>query len=295
MKQSGQQLLTVLALSLTLWSCSKNDDNNEPGGESESVLMTRTTMEAEAEGEVLYDDVFNNVMGTPGAGIGGTGVFQVNTENSPGTLQTTCFTLTAEKINPADSFPLRVTLDFGASGCTGKDGRVRKGKIITVYTNWLFISGAVAETVFDGYYVNDTKVEGAHRIQNNSISDKLTFETRVTNGKLTRPSGDYTQWNRTRVISQTDGWGTPWVAGDDVFTIVGNGEGTVVRGDKTASWTSTNLEPLVKKFNCKWIVQGKQKFQRNGGPEGVLDFGNGDCDNKAGLTVNGNTIEITLK
>lgn len=289
----GQLSLVALALSLTLFSCSK--DNDSPAENTEAIALTRTSMEADAEGEVLFDDVFNNVMGTPNAGLGGSGVFEVNNEANPGTLQTECFTLQFERLNEPDSFPLRVTIDFGSAGCTGRDGRIRKGKIITVYTNRIIRPGAVAETSFDNYYVNDIRVEGTHRLENKSTSSQLAFETKVTDGKLTRANGDYATWSRTRVITQTDGWGTPWVPGDDVYQIVGNGQGSVHRGDQSATWTSTNLEPLVKKITCKWIVSGKQQFQRNGGPGGVLNFGNGDCDNKATLTVEGKTVEITLK
>ncbi|MBC6490589.1 hypothetical protein ACFSQD_09715 [Flavihumibacter stibioxidans] len=285
----------LIGTGLFLASCSKNNDEKTIVS-AEQVAMTTASAESEAEGEIIFDDVFNNVMGVNATvGIGGTGEFQANQSDQPGTLQSTCFTLNFDFLAAPDTFPLKVTIDFGTTGCTGRDGRIRMGKIITVYTGPLIRPGSVAETSFEGYSVNGIKVEGQHRVENKSTSTQFTFETKVTNGKLTRPNGNTWTWNRTRTITQTDGWGTPWLASDDVFTIVGNGSGTVTIGDRTGTWTSTNVEPLVKRFNCRWIVKGKQAIQRNDGPEGIIDFGTGDCDNKATLTVNGVSREITLK
>ena len=285
----------MLASGLFLASCSKNNEASTALTEEE-IAMTNASAEAEAEGEIIFDDVFNNIMGVNATvGIGGTGEFQASQSDQPGMLQSACFTVNIEQLAAPAAFPVKVTLDFGTEGCTGRDGRIRKGKIITVYTGPLVKPGSVAETSFDGYFVNGIKVEGQHRVENKSTSTQFTFETKVIDGKLTRPNGNTWSWNRTRTISQTDGWGTPLLASDDVFSIIGNGSGTVTIGNLSGTWTSTNLEPLVKRFNCRWIVQGKQAVQRPNRPEAIIDFGNGDCDNKATLTVNGVSREITLK
>jgi hypothetical protein len=296
MNQSVSRLSAGLLLSGTLIfaSCSKNNDksNDQTPVEKE---RTAAVLQADASSEILFDDVFNNVMGVSASvGMGETGEFQSRKSGVQLIAkEAPCYTVKMEFINAPDTFPVKVTIDFGDS-CKGYDGRVRKGKIITVYSGHLLRPGSVAETSFDNYSVNGIKVEGTHRVENKSNSTHLVFETKVTDGKLTNASGDFIEWNRTRTISQVDGWGTPWIPGDDVYTIVGNGSGTIQRGDFTTTWTSTNLEPLVKRFNCRWIVRGKQAIQRNGGPEGILDFGKGDCDNLATIVVNGVSIEITL-
>ncbi|ULQ51076.1 hypothetical protein [Flavihumibacter fluvii] len=293
---TGRLAITItLATTLFFASCSKNGESSV---QTSQQSLTQATVEADASGEIVYDDVFNNVMGVNSSvGIGGTGVFEKANTDQPGPLEPVtppCFTVGFEFLAAPDTFPVKVTIDFG-TGCTGKDGRVRKGKIITVYSGKMIKPGSVAETSFDNYYVNDIKVEGTHRVENKSSLSMVTFETRVINGKLTHPNGDFINWNRTRTITHVDGWATPWNPTDDSFSIVGNGSGTVQKGGKTASWTSVNIEPLIKRFDCRWIVKGQQAIQRNDGPQGILDFGNGDCDNKATITVNGVSIEITLK
>lgn len=285
----------ILSTGLILAACSKN---RETSVQSNQPTNTQLALQTEATTEEAFDDVFNNVMGvSPSIAIGETGVFEGTNPQSPGSLypsQSTCFALSVDFLNQPDTFPVRITLDFG-TGCTGPDGRLRKGKMITTYSAQLLKPGSVAETTFDGYSVDGMLVEGTHRIENKSITNQAIFETKVINGKLTMSSGDYIAWNRTRVVTQTDGYMTPDNPYDDSFTIEGNGSGSVVKSTGTVTWTSTNIDPLVKKFDCHWIVKGKQAIQRNDGPQGVIDFGTGNCDNKAVITVNGVSAEITLK
>jgi hypothetical protein len=291
------RVATAFTLAGTLFfaSCSKY---GETSVQTNQPTITEASLEAEANSEIIFDDVFNNVMGVNSTvAIGGTGIFEPANWDQPGTLEpatAACFTLKFEFLAAPDTFPIKVTIDFG-TGCTGKDGRVRKGKIITVYSGHMVRSGSIAETSFDNYYVNDIKVEGTHRIENKSTATQFMFETKVNSGKITYVNGDYINWTNTRLISYLDGWQTPWNPADDSFSIVGSGSGTIKRDAKTSSWTTANIEPLIKNFSCRWISKGKQAIQRNDGPQGILDFGNGDCDNKAIISVNGVAVEITLK
>ena len=50
-------------------------------------------------------------------------------------------------------------------------------------------------------------------------------------------------------------------------------------------------EALRREATCPYFVSGTIEITRNGN-QGTLDFGNGDCDNIAILTVNG--VEYTV-
>ncbi|WP_290706674.1 hypothetical protein, partial [Flavihumibacter sp. CACIAM 22H1] len=173
--------------------------------------------------------------------------------------------------------------------------RTRKGAFSTVYTGHMILPGSKATTSFSNYYVNGVKVEGTHTVENKSTPNQWAFETRVIDGKLSRENGNQITWNRTRSFTMIAGSGTPYVPGDDRFQITSNGAGSVTIGDKTGTWTSTTTKPLEKAFSCRWISAGTQEIQRVNGLKATLDFGNGDCDNKALITVNGVSREITLK
>ena len=196
-------------------------------------------------------------------------------------------------------FPAIVTLDFGTTGCPGPDGRVRRGKIITEYTNRLIYPGAIATTTFDGFYVDNVHVEGIHKITNTSAgTSNRQYTVELRDAKLTKPNGDYIKWKSDRVITQIEGFITADFH-DDVFSITGSGQGQVKRGNLLAGWESTITEPLIKRLTCRWIVKGRIRTVRiNSTPTGssvaILDFGNGVCDNLAVITINGVPHQITL-
>jgi len=86
---------------------------------------------------------------------------------------------------------------------------------------------------------------------------------------------------------------------DDIFRIEGNARGKVKRGNLLVLWESNITEPLVKRFNCRWIIKGRVRTVRANtattGPwVAVMDFGTGNCDNQATITINGVVHQITL-
>jgi hypothetical protein len=297
-------LAAVLLLSLLIIVPSCKKEKSEMTAE-EAQQFGQATAESDAEAEAAYDDVFDNVMGVnTEVGIGGTGIFgqrsiQYGEEIISGAQGTdtvpACVTITVTRLNPPAAFPVRIVMDFG-SGCTGRDGKLRKGKIITVYTGRLIFPGSVAETTFDGYSVNGVQVEGAHRVQNASTAQQSIFTITVRNGKLTKPNGDYIQWNSTKTITQIEGNGTPFVPLDDIFSIKGESSGTTKRDTVIFQWSARTLpdNPLIKRFACRWIVKGKIAIRRTNSDVAVIDYGTGQCDNKATITINGVVHEITL-
>jgi hypothetical protein len=302
MKLLSYGLTTCIVGALLLFTgCQKEAG---PGNAAEQEEFAVATAESDAEAETVFDDVFNNVMGVnEEVAIGGTGVFgKANRTNQGGDLigqalqldSNQCFNVTITHLDTTKPFPVSIVIDFGA-GCTGRDGNIRKGKIIAVYTNRLLIPGASATTTFDGYYVNDIKVEGTQTIINNSSQDTRVYSVIVAGAKLTKPNGNFSQWNSEKTISQIEGLGTPYYPVDDVFKITGGANGSVKRGDKLFQWNTIITEPLIKKFTCRWIAKGTITIRKTNTDVAVLDYGNGDCDNKATYTVNGNTIEITLR
>ena len=193
---------------------------------------------------------------------------------------------------------MRIELDFG-TGCPGKDGRVRSGKIITEYTGRLTLPGKSSVTVFKDYIVDSIRVEGTIKITNTGNANDRQFTVDITSAKLTKPNGDYTKWNSHRVITQVEGLATPDLSIDDVFTITGNASGEVKTNSFATTWESNIIEPLRKRFACAYISKGVVKIIRhNLSPDskwvGVLNYGTGLCDNKATLTVNGVEHQIIL-
>lgn len=304
--QATRVIMTALCASILIISCEKNTSVENLSPQEEEQASTATA-ESEAQSESIFSEVFDNVVGVnTEVGIGGTGVFSGRTESgldANGRMEDLytigCFTVNVEQLGTTSVFPVRITTDFGTAGCTGRDGRTRYGKIITVYSNRLVVPGAAATTTFDGYRVGDISISGTHTITNNSTADTRRFTVVVDNARLSLPNGNYIQRSAERVITQVEGLGTPLLPGDDVFTVSGSASGAVKRGNMAATWESQITQPLRKRFNCHWIVQGtvqitRQNQSSNSPWAGVLNYGTGACDNKATLTINGVDRQITL-
>ena len=283
---------------LLISSCSK--EKSLSGTDAQEEELANASGESSGEAENTFSESFDDVIGVSNeVGIAGSGVFF----GRPDTLTPTarCFTLTITHPNNTP-FPVHVVVDFGTTGCPGPDGHVRRGKIITDYTNRLIIAGAIATTTFDGFYVDSVLVQGIHKITNTSETNvPRRYKVEVINGKLTKPSGNYIEWNSTKTITQIEGLVTPDYPRDDVYSIVGNAHGRVKRGNLIVGWESTITEPLIRRVTCRWIVKGRIRTVRVNLPDpnnsrwvAVLDFGTGNCDNQATMTINGIPHQITL-
>jgi hypothetical protein len=298
-----KKIIFSFLFSVLLFSCTKeNNTNLDP----QEIELSTVASEGDAQSEQSYSQIFDDVMGTNDeVGVYGSGVFGRG-ENLD-TAQR-CFTVRVERMSPPNPFPVMVVISFPQTGCIGPDGRVRRGQIKTIYTNRLLVPGAEATTTFMNYSVDGVTVGGTHTIKNITEPIQITifppqynhkWLVKVVGGRLGHPNGNVIEWNSQKTIEQIEGSHTPLPI-DDIFKIIGNSNGASVRNTLSTFWNSETVEPLFKRFTCRWIVKGKIRTVRrnltNTSPwVGVLDFGNGQCDNLAFLTVNGQTQTITLR
>lgn len=287
--------ISLIGLLFLVISCSKETSLSTAQEEE----MAQASSESSGEAENTFAETFDDVMGANNdVGIAGSGVFYGRVDTLSPTAR--CFTVTVT--HPTNTpFPVRVVVDFGTTGCTGPDGHVRRGKIITDYSDRLINTGATAVTTFDGFYVDSVHVEGTHKITNTSEPPTVLrrYKVQVIDGKLTKPSGNFIEWNSTRSIMQVEGLTTADPR-DDVYKIYdGTASGRVKRGNLIVRWESAITEPLIRRVTCRWIVKGIIKTVRINLPGNspwiaYLNFGTGNCDNQAILTVNGVPHQITL-
>lgn len=290
-------IITFVSLSILFFSCSKEHSGTNTDAQEQELAQVST--ESSGEAENTFSETFNDVMGAnDDVGMEGSGVFFGRPDTLNPALR--CFTVTVTHPNNTP-FPVRIVVDFGNTGCTGPDGHTRRGKIITDYTDRLINPGAMATTSFENFYVDSVHIEGTHKITNTSVApDNLRrYKIEVIDGKLTKPSGNYIEWSSTRTVKQIEGLATP-TPRDDVYKIYdGTATGKVKRGNLIVRWQSTIMEPLIRRVTCRWIVKGIIKTVRANLPANTpwvsfLNFGNGNCDNQAVLTVNGHSFQITL-
>ncbi len=293
-------LAATLLAGMTITGCQKQLSDSS----SDQVEQTLQSSEDDAEAEATFNDVADQAVGTDSdAGLGQIDLFAgangVSTDNGSGGQEiytdpnppAKCFTITVEPKDPL-VFPKTITIDYG-TGCLGRDGKTRMGKVVTVYSKPMVVPGATATTTFIGYYVDSVKVEGTHITKNNSTSAVLVITRIVKNGKLIKPNGNYIVWNAEHTFTQVAGLGTPAFPRDDEWNITGGATGENNHNGMVTTWSRTILEPLHKAFTCHWIDKGVVKITRNG-KEARLNYGNGTCDNTAIISCNGKTREIKL-
>src|SRR6186713_323225 len=189
------RLAAVVFASLIVFGSCQKESSADANLQEE--FASQASSEADAESDDVFNEVFDNVMGVNAdVAFGGTGVFgQMNPGTSGGTARlTACPDVTITHLSAVNPFPVKVVMDFG-TGCTGRDGRTRSGKIVTEYTKRLFEFGAIATTEFDNFTIDSIKVQGRHVITNQgepiSTSPTLCIRHRwkveVRDAKLTKP------------------------------------------------------------------------------------------------------------
>jgi len=296
-----KKILAILIASMVFLGCNKETSENDLSAK-EKEEASLAISESEAESEILFNDIFDNIMGANNdVGLAGTGIFgRISTSSftTETARLTGCFSLSVTRMVQGQDFPLRIEIDFGA-GCPGKDGRIRTGKIITEYTGRLLVPGKSATTFFIGYAVDGINVEGNLKITNTGNVTMRQFSFDVNGGKLTRPNGNYIRWDSHKEITQMEGLATPEIYIDDIFAVNGYSSGEIKTSSFATAWESNIIEPLRKQYSCSWLSKGIVEIIRhNLAPDskwiGVLNYGNGTCDNKAALTLNGLDHQIIL-
>jgi len=264
---------TLVALTLSINSCKKNDaaDEFETTFELSGDQAIADNLTEDANDVMNEAALDKGVMGTNGP---------VGPSGTTGIL--TCATVT---VTPLTGFPKTIVIDFGVTGCTSLNGITRRGKINIILTDSLRRSGSVATMTFENYYVNGYKVEGTITWTNTSAPGSKSWNRTCTNGKITAPDGRWWKHSGTQNLVQTAGVATHLNLLDDVFSITGN---CTVENSAGRSRTATIINALQKKTICANIDMGTIKIQ---GPNhyAIIDFGNGNCDNLATISIDGRT------
>ncbi len=272
MKTPFKRTLIIAVSVLTIFQACTKEKKTEDAPDNKSEIGLTT---AKATSDVFFDDVSQEVI-------------QANTESGLTIRETqACATIT---ISPqGTTFPKTVTIDFG-TGCTGTNGFVRKGKLIYTISKKFINPGAQIAVSFDGYSVNDYKLEGTYTIKNNGSFTGLNITTTLVDGKITYPDG--TWYTRSSVVTwvQAKGADTPLDFSNDEFNITGSG---TVKSSTGNELTAASETPLLRKFTCYNTVSGKLNLAFNN-ITGVLDYGAGECDKAAILTIGNKEYDVTL-
>lgn len=192
------------------------------------------------------------------------------------------------------------TVNFGTTGCAMPNGNVLKGQIVITF---VYDPTATSHTInynFVNFYHNAIKFDGNKsftRTMSVATATSASHPIVVMNMDMDATFPDGRMFHRvgTRTREIIEGYGTPLVLADNVYQVTGSWTTTF---PNTTIQTSTITTPLLVKMSCiainkPLLVQGIITFIRNG-HTATLDYGNGDCDNTAIFTINGNSYTIVI-
>jgi hypothetical protein len=202
-------------------------------------------------------------------------------------LTGSCTTVTMDPITT--TFPKTFYVDFGTGCVTNNITRI--GKLKITFSNPITETGSTMTVERVNYYVNGNKIEGTIVYKNTTTTPNIPQWTRtVTNGKLTNAKGEVFLNSGTHTIQQTAGVSTLMLA-DNTYEMT-EGNHTVTK-ENGAKLTLTVVQPLIKIFSCDYVSKGQLKVESTF-LNGVIDYGNGGCDNNATFTQNGIAFPITM-
>ena len=289
------KLSAVFLLLITYSSCDKDNTNDMTSAQltSDDAIVNSKIDLANDDIATIADQLFDNINAT---------TLNYRAIENNATIFSNCATITRI---PAFGTALTAgtqvtkTIDFGTTGCTLNNGNVVRGKIIITF---VYQPDATSHTVtysFDNFYHNNIKFEGTKTFTRSRTTATATspshpivvMQLEMT---ITMPNGDvYTRvGSRTREL--VEGYSTDAFL-DNIYRITGSWTTTNENGNQH---TATITEPLMAKMSCiavnkPILAKGIITFVRNN-VTSTLNYGDGECDNLAIFTINGNSFTITI-
>jgi len=189
-----------------------------------------------------------------------------------------------------------LTVDFGDDGCAGLDGKVRKGKIIISVTGYWYNVGNTTSVSLVNFSIDGVQIEGTWSITAKTFNKTaISYEAKLTNGKITWPNGAIATRESTRTFTLTSNIEN-WL--DITVSVEGTASGTTATG---VSYESVITDPLIFKALCsvsqadELPVEGVLEItsDKTGFSKIVIDFGPGSCDNTFTVTIGPFSKEMT--
>ena len=268
----GASLLTGLA------SCNKDKDLGP-----ETTYSAEDNSDAEGSDAATYEYVDANA--PEDVNRGGSATYAPATDLAA--LGNGCAT------RSYDAATRTLTITFDANGCTGRDGRVRRGQIVAVFSGQHRQTGSSVVVSLVNYSVNGNAHTGTRTI---TYLGNGTYSLDVQGASVTTQQGTFT-WTSQRTYTQTAGQGTRTIL-DDEYSVTGSASGMNRKG---VSFTATIQQPLKKVFQrgcARVFVAGTVEITTSREKTLLLNYdptGTAACDNIVSVTVNGRTRTIRIR
>jgi len=271
--------LALSILTILLYACKDEDIINTP---------EQTSTQA-SQDHLFAENTFNDINRVVEDGF-----------NDNGLSKSSCANYKSMASDSSDADTL--IIDFGEVDCLDEYGKLRRGKIIVIYTAPYQDSLAQISTTFDHYYVNSTNwVQGSRTVTNlgRNVDGDMVFDIAV-DANITTEIGRI-DWISNRTRFWTDGRNTTQYPFDDIYKVMGSASGNGLNNrDFTVNITDSlevNLGCLLPTITynkrCA-IVSGKVEVTPDGYAARKIDYGMGGCNCDFSVTINGKTYLVVV-
>ncbi|QJB41444.1 hypothetical protein HF324_27820 [Chitinophaga oryzae] len=285
--------VTIAAVGVaTLFFACKKEVTTDTASNNENDNNTLVVASHEAQAQGIYGDLFETAaIAAVDQNVAGN-VRKADYEDYANV--TACPSILISSADP-NVWPKKITIDYG-DACRDNYGITRSGKMYITLTGLLFNNNTHIDIQLDGYKYNGIPVAGKNSISGISYNATtgIQYTTEITGGRISYSDTLIVGYTSKKTVKQTAGAGTP-TPNDNVYSIEGNASINYEKGGPAGNATIASQTPLLKANACKWVSQGKA-LVAYGSLSATIDYGNGVCDDKATITINGDKVrEVTLK
>ena len=276
-------ITSLFLLGMILVSCNNENDSITDDSSSAELSEAFETTEIDDVSENVNDIVENAYFELSSNNLSKSEDSKTHNNNR---FLSECVTIT--KVITSEN--IAVTLDYG-DACTTKKEDVLSGKIQMLISPNLEDKSVVIDYSFDNFYFNDKKIEGSvNKIRTRSNENENPQAVINRDIKIIWQDASFSLIKGERKREWVEGADNMLWA-DNVFSITGSW--TITKRDGNIR-TSTIVEPLIRNMACKFLISGIVEIEKTDKKK-ILDYGDGECNDLASLTVDGTTYEINLR
>lgn len=275
--------LACLALIATTTGCKKQGTDSVMAAANNSLAL------------MLSEDIRTQVHMAASAQMGLLNKTEVATEVPA------CATVTLT--DNAGSYPKTLTITYGNS-CMDNNGVVRQGKLVCTFSGPYDAAGSTIDIMPLGYGFDQYMVEGANSITVNGTTGPYAV---TVIGLTVTWDGSSIAWSGSREVEWEGGTETQYFTpdtslpgdimgytafGDDTWYIIsGSGSGNDRDGHPYNYSVASHLHSAM---DCRYITEGEISLISANRTDAIVDYGNGDCDNRASLDADGDVNNFIL-
>jgi len=203
-----------------------------------------------------------------------------------------CFEVIIHDNGTSDFWPRSWTFSYTNENCVDCFGNTKLGSVNVLLTGYWKNDSTSRTITYDNFSINGNKLEGTRTILNTGFNEmqNLTFERSFLNASYSQGDTATMTWESNRNVEMINGFET-FIAADDQYMVAGGASGVNFEGK---SFTASITEELHYKRCSMFPVSGSITIDIEDESSIFINYGEGECDNIADVTIDDVTTEITL-